>query len=100
MKQHKDIIDLIWDKNKDKIDDNEYHDCKFIRSFSIPETIKQIGENAFSNSTIAQILLSDTITQIGKSAFENCINLRKITIPNSIEIIPKCSFKGCNFKTK
>lgn len=66
----------------------------------IPETIKQIGENAFSNSSIALIRLSDAIMKIGKSAFENCINLREITIPNSIEIIEKCSFKGCTSLTQ
>ncbi len=41
--------------------------------------IKKIGDGAFANSNLIEIVLPQTVKEIGASAFENCTNLRTIS---------------------
>ena len=54
-----------------------------------------IGYNACSNGIVEEIDLSEThIIQIATSAFGSCKSLKKITFPETLEIIEKNAFLG------
>ena len=51
----------------------------------IPQGVKQIGAEAFSDCTqLTEVLIPDTVTFIGVYAFNNCTSLREITLPDSV----------------
>ena len=62
----------------------------------IPNTIKKIRDNLFTNcKSLYTIQLPTGIKGLGRSSFEGCNNLESITLPNSLEIINERVFKGC-----
>lgn len=50
----------------------------------VPGTVKEIGEWAFYNSEIRQIVLEEGVERIGSNAFSYIIGLESITFPSTI----------------
>ena len=48
--------------------------------------VTEIGDDAFGvyNSTLKSVTLNNTLVRIGDNAFESCINLKELTIPESV----------------
>lgn len=89
----------------------------------IPESVIAIGEWAFRNNFISEVIIPDTVQYIGRGAFSNCANwstyinivlpeklrfleakafqmnknLRSVIFKSNIEEIGSNIFKGCNF---
>ena|GEM_PF-2505730 len=61
----------------------------------LPDTIKEIGSYAFSNSGITSITLPPSLTTLGEGAFYNCESLRSVTVMNGLKAIPDQAFAGC-----
>ena len=59
------------------------------------KVVTNIGENAFSRSSIVSIVIPDTITIIEKYAFYYCDDLLSITIPDSVVTIADDAFDSC-----
>ncbi len=65
--------------------------------FSLPNSVKSIGDYAFSNcDSLTSIELPDSVTSIGNWAFRNCTSLKKVTIPNSITNVGADAFAMCS----
>ncbi len=103
-----------------------YFFCKadFIDSIVLPDSITEIGKEAFRLSTLKTITLPekliiiedcafyetqvkidgnafpDGMRMIGKEAFENCNNLEEIYIPDSVVDIAENAFTGCKKLSK
>lgn len=62
-------------------------------SITIPEGVKEIGDNAFSLcSSLTSITIPEGVTKIGDNAFQSCNKLISITIPESVIEIGKSAF--------
>ena len=61
----------------------------------IPNTVTAIGDVAFQEVPIESIEIPNSIKQIGKNAFENCYYLKSIEIPNSVTTIGDYAFNSC-----
>lgn len=71
-------------------------------SLSIPERIEgypvtEICLYAFEYATFSYIELPSTLRTIAYGAFADCINLKKITIPESVTEIESYAFSQCDF---
>lgn len=71
------------------------------KSFSVPETVngitvKSIGESAFENSDITEIILPDSVESIKDSAFRNCPELKTIYAKN-VKTIGNNAFYNCTW---
>ncbi len=62
----------------------------------LPSGIKCIGEYAFSNAEIKEIILPNTIEIIKESAFEGNSYITSMAIPNSVRNIGENCFKDCH----
>lgn len=79
----------------DKIPDYAFHKDK-MKSFTIPNHIKTIGEHAFSLcENLASITIPNGVTSIGNGAFNGCTNLKSIVIPSSVTSIGGDAFYKC-----
>ena len=61
--------------------------------FVIPNTIKSIAMHAFKDSSLSSIILPHELHAIFHNAFENCLYLKNIFIPKSVETIEEYAFK-------
>jgi len=72
-----------------------YPEGKSDATFEIPSTVEQIYANAFYNSRIETITISNSITRIGQGAFLSSNHLTTILIPASVEEIEAGAFASC-----
>lgn len=73
-----------------------FHQCENITSVTIPNTIKQIGRNAFGVCTnLKSVTLPNSITTIPLSCFSDCYKLESVTLPNSLTSISDYAFMNC-----
>ena len=64
--------------NVKTIGDNAYNGCTSLHSIVRSDYVKTIGANAFKDTAISDIYLSETLTSIGDGAFSGCSNLLQI----------------------
>ena len=70
---------------------------KTSKEYSIPDSVKSIGDNAFSNCiNLESVIIPDSVVSIGSCAFANCKSIRKIVVPNSVKIIESNTFSDCS----
>ena len=62
---------------------------------SIPDSVIEIGEGAFTNTHLVEVIIPNSVTKIGVSAFSSCERLEKVTLPSSITKIEDVMFSGC-----
>ena len=62
----------------------QYPAGKTDMEYTIPDSVRYVGDNAFLNCTILQsVYIPDPVTYIGNAAFHNCISLQSITLDKS-----------------
>lgn len=66
-----------------------------ITNIIIPDSVTQLGDNAFEGCGFSSINLPQTLTYIGKYAFLGCSNLTEILIPASVTTIGSNAFLNC-----
>lgn len=57
--------------------------------------VNKIGYNAFSLSTLTEVIIPSNITYIGGNAFRLCYSLEKVTMTDSVTTIGYQAFSGC-----
>ncbi len=63
----------------------------------IPDTVTEIGENAFLNDTaIESVTFPTGLTAIGRYAFHGCTGLKGIALPDSVNSIGEYAFDNCS----
>ena len=74
----------------------QYSLGKTEKTFSIPNSVLRIGDDAFSFcSNIQTVIIPDEVTRIGSYAFAYCDNLRKIVVGEGVKTIGSYAFTGC-----
>ena len=66
------------------------------KQLEIPADVTEIGNDAFSDSSLAEVNMPDSVKKIGDGAFSFCSALTEITIPNSITKIGNGIFSHCS----
>ena len=65
-------------------------------SFTLPSSVKEIGDSAFGYCTdLGELTLRNKLEKIGNYAFINCENLTQIKLPSSVTEIGEGAFSGC-----
>lgn len=65
-------------------------------TFHIPASVEQIGNKAFAGTQIKTLPEMPGLKRIGGEAFYGCKNLKKVTIPETVEYIGAGIFSGCS----
>lgn len=74
---------------------SSYSKLPALRSVIIQEGVKEIGNSAFVNTSIEEIVLPNSITEISDYAFSNCKKLKKVTVGSGIKYIERKAFTNC-----
>lgn len=83
--------------NKDKTELITYPRFKTDKSYTIPDTVKTIGDSAFQGcSLLENLTMPDGLTTIGSFAFNRCTSLNNVILPGSLTTIDNFAFSGCS----
>lgn len=79
-----------------KVPPRFFNQCTSLNTITLPEQITEIGNSAFSYSSIISIVIPNNVTIIKDGAFNNCSKLKNITLSNKLKTIEGYSFAYCN----
>ena len=83
--------------NKDITEIIAYASGKSDKSFTVPATVKVIGNGAFRNSqNLESVQLPSNLEAISQHAFSGCENLNTLNIPESVKRIEYGVFRDCS----
>ena len=84
---------ILFDKQKTKL--IAFPAKKNLSTYTVPNSVKEISQEAFINATLLQkIILPNGLKKIGDGAF-SVSGLISISIPESVKILPEDVFKNC-----
>ena len=117
-------VDLSNCKKLDKIGESAFNWCPSLEEVLLPESLSSIGKSAFYGCKIRNIdfsackLLSKFpdslfnmcksleevvwpphLKEIGDVAFSDCESLRRVELPDSVEVLGEQVFSGCKLKS-
>ena len=72
-----------------------FDSCQRLRSLTLTGDMS-IGQRAFNNSGLAEIVITEDVRKIDESAFESCKSLESIHIPGNVKVLDNCAFMGCD----
>ncbi len=73
-----------------------YASGKKANSFVIPETVTDVGDDAFSyNTNLNYVTIGSNVENIGSRAFKFCTGLKEIVLPGKIAYVATETFYGC-----
>ena len=93
-KKYTSVNGIFYNKNKTEL--IRYPEGKNGTSFSIPNTVKKLSDDAFNSCLLRSVTIPDSVTSIGAAAFGECKKLTKITIPKKVKQIGFCAFYDCD----
>ena len=74
-----------------------FYQYLLLTSLTTPESLKNIGENAFMNCTnLENVDLSNGVESIGAYAFGSCNGLKNLVLGNKLKTIGNQAFNNCN----
>ena len=79
------------------IADSAFRNCSQLTSVTIPDGIKVIGKQAFSeNPALIHVEIGSDVTTINSKAFENCSGIKSLSIPDRVTYIGTGVLSGCS----
>lgn len=64
------------------------------------EGIESIEASAFEGTNVSTIELPNSLRKIGTGCFKDCVHLTKVFIPDSVTLLPRDLFAGCQDSLK
>lgn len=78
-----------------RIGNNAFSNCSGLKTVSIPNSVTEIGEEAFYCSGLTSVTLPEGLKDIEDMVFQGCSGLTTIVIPNSVKSIGFQAFCDC-----
>lgn len=79
----------------EKIGSYAFYMCSGLESISLPNSVKQLGEMAFTFTKIKQISIPSKVTEIPSFCFTFCQELQKAVVPSTVTSIGYGAFDRC-----
>ncbi|MCQ2772661.1 MAG: leucine-rich repeat domain-containing protein [Bacilli bacterium] len=90
------ITSIVIPEGVEIIDNYAFHCCNKLKSVTLPNTLKSIGDGAFWEcELLTSIVIPEGVKTIDVYAFSKCNNLEAITLPNTLKGIGEYAFNKC-----
>ncbi len=88
------IPETIEGKDVTEIGEDAFEET-VIETIDLTNKITIIGDNAFNSCPLKEITLPDSVTYLGEFAFY-CSDVQKVVLPKGLESIQRYTFYGCD----
>lgn len=95
LEQSSTTINMGYNKKKGTYYTPLFEDCKLSKA----KIGRNISGGCFAKTSLQAVTFSQTVTHIENGAFRECVNLKDISIPNSISSIGEWAFYGSGIKS-
>ena len=94
----KEVTELVIPEGVEELNGGFFYNFgKNVTSVTIANSVKNIGDRAFSDWTnLSQVTFGESLETIGEFAFYVCFALSRIDLPNSLNSIGHCAFAECS----
>lgn len=75
--------------------DQAFVRCKNLKSIDLPKSVKYLGKYCFSETGLEEICIPNTVEIIPDGCFFSCKNLKNIILGNRTIVLGRSAFKGC-----
>ena len=90
------IKKIVIHKGVTKIDQETFKGMNYQKiEVELPDTLTEIGEGAFENSSLECIVLPESLKKLGIYAFAGINNIKKVHFPQCLTKISAVSFANC-----
>ena len=89
------ILDVEIQSGVTSIGEGVFYSCEMLRSVQLPDTLREIGAEAFSDNRLKTVQLPDNLETIGDHAFYHCLNLTDFVVGNNCKGF--CAIDGVLF---
>lgn len=74
---------------------NAVSGCKYLKTISLPSTLRYIGYSCFSGTALEEVVIKDGLEYMGNDAFHFCDQLKRLTIPAGAIVDGFLCSSGC-----
>lgn len=89
------LVNVEFGETVTKIPVGLFYYCRNLSKVLLPNSITEIGANAFNGTALNDIVIPNNVTMIGERAFQHCYSLYSITIGKSVQEIGSLAFGTC-----
>lgn len=84
----------------EKLERRAFAACQMLKKAEIPETVTVVAKGTFVMSGIESITIPGSVEQIGEQAFSRCMSLTSVIIESGVTTIGDEAFQSCEALTK
>lgn len=89
------IVRLVMPEGLTAIGDLAFYGCENLTAVTVPASVTRIGAYAFAGCTEMTMLNLGSVRFVGESAFSDCVSLKALRLPDSLESIGLKGFYRC-----
>lgn len=89
------IRQVIIDSGITTIGSMSFYECTALTSVTIPNSVTEIGTNAFESTALTSVVIPDSVTIINGQAFSRCTALTSVVIGRAVTEIGFYAFDRC-----
>ncbi len=90
------VYNLTLGEGIEIIEANAFINNRQIKSLTLPDSLKIIGEKAFYDlTTLEKVIGGKNVEEYGASAFERCLELTEFTMSEKVRVIGNKAFSHC-----
>ncbi len=82
-----------------RIGGRAFSGCESLAEIVLPESVTEIEDYAFEKTAITKFVIPDGVKELRWGTFGDCLNLRAVYIPKTLQRIGNYSFSGCTSLT-
>lgn len=82
-------------KRLETIGDYAFSGCTALSSLAIPDSVTDIGSNAFASTGLTSVVIPEGVTALKNGVFQNCEKLISVTLPSGLTEIGEWAFSFC-----